>query len=277
MKNMVILFVLLCWACAKPDVEGDKKSITQVIDDETKYAAAADSVNWANSWVNTDEARFVYVSADGVEQYNGWSNVKGILNEVEPFELQLKRDKYIFTIGDDVAFASFDQQDNWGGVEGRKTRETRTLKKMDGQWKIVEVNVVDLSSFEKKVTNSFHIAKEKIAVDPRTSFRNQSGLGGMYVAYWEAPAGTDFGPLLEGLPQDLCPVPHWGYIFEGSLKIKYQDGKEEVVNAGEDFYWPGMHTGIVEKNAKFIDFSPETEFAQLMDHMAKKMEKQPAK
>lgn len=277
MKNMTIIFVLLCWACAKPDLDAEKESITQFLDNETKYAAAVDSVKWADSWVNTEEARFIYVGAQGIQKETGWSNIKGSMKDAKPFELKLKRDNYNFTIGKDVAYVSFDQQDNWGGIDGQKKRETRTLKKVDGQWKIVEVNVIDLSSFEKPMANSFHMAKEKITVDTRTSFRNQSGLGGMSVAYWEAPGGTDFGPLLAGLPQDLCPVPHWGYLFEGSIRVKYQDGKEDVVNAGEVFYWPGMHTGIVEKNAKFIDFSPETEFSQLMDHMATKMAEQPAK
>jgi hypothetical protein len=47
MKNLIPLFVLLCWACAKPDIEDEKKKLTQLIGDETKFAAAADSVNWA--------------------------------------------------------------------------------------------------------------------------------------------------------------------------------------------------------------------------------------
>ncbi|HET6558438.1 MAG TPA: hypothetical protein VFG54_14065 [Prolixibacteraceae bacterium] len=277
MKNLVTLFVLLCWACAKTDVESEKKIITQLIDDETKYAAAADSVNWSNSWINNKEARFLFVSDGGAQEYKSWDTIKSLMMDAKPFELKIKRDNYNFTIGKDVAFISFDQQDNWGGVDGHRTMETRTLKKVDGHWKIVDANVIEVSAFDKKPSSSFHIAKEKIAVDQRTSLRNQSGLGGMTVAYWEAPAGTDFAPLLAGLPQDLCPVPHWGYVIEGAIRLKYQDGKEEVVNGGEVFYWPGMHTGKVEKNAKFIDFSPESEFTQLMDHIAKNMEAQKTK
>lgn len=277
MKNLVTLFVLLCCACAKPDVEAEKKLITQLIDDETKYAAAVDSVNWSNSWINNKDARFLFVSDGGAYQYNGWDSIKALLMDSKPFDLKIKRDNYNFTIGKDVAFVSFDQQDNWGGVDGHRTMETRTLRKIDGQWKIVDANVIEVSAFDRKPSSSFHVAKEKIAVDPKTSFRNQSGLGGMAVAYWEAPTGTDFAPLLAGLPQDLCPSPHWGYVIEGTIRLKYQDGKEEVINGGEVFYWPAMHTGIVEKNAKFIDFSPEGEFAELMDNIAKNMAKQPKK
>ncbi len=215
--------------------------------------------------------RDIAISPDGALFYKGWDNIKDNIKDVKPIELKVKRDNFEFTIGKDVAFASFDQQDNWEGIEGRKTRETRTLKKVDGKWKIVDGNMVIISSFEKKNTGSFHMDKEKLAVDPRTSFRNQSGLGGMAVGYMEVPAGTDFAPIFVGLPQDKCPSPHWGYLFEGSVRIKYADGKEDVVNAGEVFYWPAPHSGIVEKSAKFIDFSPEAEFAQVMDHIAKKM------
>lgn len=276
MKNIIIIFVL-CWACTKPDVDGEKKKIAQLIEDMTKYAAAGDSINWAKSWAQTEDTRWVYVSEGGTREYKGWSNIKGLSKNWKPFELTMKRDNYRYTIGKDVAFVSFDQQDNWGGVEGHRTMETRTLKMVNGQWKVVDVNIVEVSSLNKQPASSFHIAKEKIPVDPKTSTHNHFGLGGMAVAYWEAPAGTDFTPLLIGLPHDLCPSPHWGYLFEGALRVKYQDGKEEVINAGEVFYWPAMHTGLVEKNAKFIDFSPEREFTLVMDNIAKKMAAQHTK
>ena len=106
-----------------------------------------------------------------------------------PLILKLQRDNYNYTIGQDMAFVTFDQQDDWGGVE-RKTKESRTLKKVDGQWKIMNTSVVDVSSYERRKTGSFHIAKEKLAVDPRTSMRNQHGLGGMAVGYVELPAAS---------------------------------------------------------------------------------------
>ncbi len=278
MRNYLYLFVLLCSACAKPiDFEGEKTAITQLIDDETKFAAAADWPNWAKCWVNTDEAQFMIASASGSQQFNGWNDIKDALKDSQPFDLKIKRDHYNFTIDDEVAFVSFDQQDNWGGIEGRKTKETRTLKKVDGQWKIVNTQVIAVSSYDTQNTSSFHLTKEKIPVDPETSFRNQSGLGGMYVGYVEVPAGTDFTPLFAGLPQDMCPAPHWGYVFEGSMRIKYADGKEETVNKGEVFYMPALHTGIAEKDVKFIDFSPEEEFSQLMAHISEKMTAQKEK
>jgi hypothetical protein len=271
MKTPMLLFLLVCLACAKSvDFETEKSVITKLIDDHTKYAASADSVNWAKCWTNTDEDMFTNTAVSGTWQYRGWKSIKKAMNK-KPFELQLKRDNYQYTIGSDVAFVTFDQQDNWGGTGERKTKESRTLKKINGEWKVVNINVIGVSSFDRTKTGSYHLAKENIAVDPKTSLRAQPGLGGMYVGFVEVPAGTDFTPLFAGLPHDMCSSPHWGYIFEGSIRLKYADGKEETVNKGEVFYWPAPHTAIVEKDVKFIDFSPEPQLRMVLDHVAEKM------
>ena len=268
MKNLFYACLLLCWACAKPvDFEADKAALTKLIDDETKYAASGDSLNWVKCWINTSEAQFIIASANGLQQFNGWNNIRDGLKGGEPFSIKLERNNYNFAIDHEVAFVSFDQQDNWGGIEGRRTKESRALRKVDGQWKIVNAIVIAVSSYDIDA-NSFHIAKEKITLDPITSLSNQTG-GGMYVGYLEVPAGTDFTPLFAGLPQDMCPSPHWGYVLDGSIRIKYGDGREEMVNKGEVFYLPAPHTGVVEKDLKFIDFSPLDEFNQLKAHIAK--------
>lgn len=116
--------------------------------------------------------------------------------------------------------------------------------------------------------------KEEIPVTmeaPGTTMRAQTGYGGMTVAFNELPAGTDFTPLLAGLPNNSCHCPHWGYVVEGALKLKYDDGTEETVSTGDVFYLPPGHTAIVEKDLKFIDFSPEKELNEVMGHIAKKM------
>lgn len=118
------------------------------------------------------------------------------------------------------------------------------------------------------------IHKEEIPVAMRnqgTTMRNMSGYGGMTIAYNELPAGTDFTPLLKGLPNDHCHCPHWGYLMEGSMRIVYTDGSEEMLQAGDIFYLPAGHTAIVEKDVKFMDFSPTQELNEVLGHVAKKM------
>lgn len=116
--------------------------------------------------------------------------------------------------------------------------------------------------------------KEDIPVTmqaPGTTMRGLPGYGGMTVAFNEIPAGTDFSPLLQGLKNDSCHCPHWGYIVQGEMLVKYDDGTEETLSTGDVFYLPPGHTASVEKDLKFLDFSPEKELKEVMDHIAKKV------
>ena len=118
------------------------------------------------------------------------------------------------------------------------------------------------------------IQKEKIPTTmegPGTIMRAIPGFGGMTVGFNQLPAGTDFTPLLDGLKNNSCHCPHWGYMVEGELLIKYDDGVEELLTAGDVFYLPPGHTAIVMKDMKFLDFSPEKELNEVMSHIAKKM------
>lgn len=98
-----------------------------------------------------------------------------------------------------------------------------------------------------------------------------NGWGGMTIAINELPAGTDFAPLLEGLKNNSCQVPHWGYIIKGSLKLTYDDGKEVVLKAGDVFYMSPGHKASVVEDLKLIDFSPEKEMKELINHVEKKI------
>jgi hypothetical protein len=117
--------------------------------------------------------------------------------------------------------------------------------------------------------------KEKIPVTmeaPGTIMRSLPGYGGMTVAFNQLPAGTDFTPLLEGLENNSCQCPHWGYIIEGEILMKYDDGIKEILATGDVFYMPPGHKAIIQKDLKMIDFSPEKELNEVMAHIAKKME-----
>src|SRR5206468_10667795 len=52
--------------------------------------------------------------------------------------------------------------------------------------------------------------------------------GDLSVRYCDLPAGADLRPLLAGLPGDHCDCPHWGYVIEGVITIRYADGTEET-------------------------------------------------
>lgn len=91
------------------------------------------------------------------------------------------------------------------------------------------------------------------------------------VAYIQLSAGADATPLLEGLPNDKCSCPHWGYILEGAIHVRYTDGNEEVCRAGEMFYWPPGHTVWVDEDTTLVEFSPKRELKEVYDHIGRKV------
>jgi hypothetical protein len=91
------------------------------------------------------------------------------------------------------------------------------------------------------------------------------------VAYVKLAAGADATPLLEGLQDDKCQCPHWGYILEGAIHVRYSNGEEEICRAGEMFYWPAGHTVRVEEDTSFIEFSPKRELKEVYNHIGNKL------
>lgn len=97
------------------------------------------------------------------------------------------------------------------------------------------------------------------------------GWGGLAVDLNNSPAGTNFRPLLEGLENDHCQVPHWGYVVKGAILIEYEDGGSEVFREGEAFYMRPGHTGEVVEDLILVSFSPEEGMDDLSDHLEKKV------
>ncbi len=95
--------------------------------------------------------------------------------------------------------------------------------------------------------------------------------GNQLLRHIDLPAGTDFTPLLVGLPGDMCQCPHWGVVLEGAITVRYADGSEETTGAGETYYWPGGHTGWTDNGVVFVEFSPTSEIQPVLEHLAKQM------
>ena len=56
------------------------------------------------------------------------------------------------------------------------------------------------------------------------------GFGGGYTVGFETfTEDVDMTPRLEGLREDRCQAPHWGYVVEGRLTYEFGDAKTESV------------------------------------------------
>ena len=90
--------------------------------------------------------------------------------------------------------------------------------------------------------------------------------GPMAVRHAKVPSGTDLTPVLEGLPNDRCPSPHWGIVLEGSIHLRQQDGSVEVVRAGDIYYWPEGHTAWTDEDVVFLEVGPVEPMRQFSSH-----------
>ncbi len=110
-----------------------------------------------------------------------------------------------------------------------------------------------------------HAKKEDIpiVVQDGKSYGRYMEWGDMDVAWESWQAGRDATAVFKGLPGDSCPVPHWGYMIKGRMRIKY-GGQEEVVNTGEVFYMQPGHIPITEEDSELVWFSPKGENKKVM-------------
>ena len=83
--------------------------------------------------------------------------------------------------------------------------------------------------------------------------------GGMHLGIETYKEKIDLAPLLNGLPDNSCQSPHWGYMVKGSMLVKYKDS-EEIINAGDAYYLPPGHIAIVEADSEMVEFSPKDEY-----------------
>lgn len=123
-----------------------------------------------------------------------------------------------------------------------------------------------------------HITKEQVPVRveaPGAVARQLEGFGTaegrIGAEYFSLGAGTDLAPLLEGLEEDACHAPHWGYVIEGDVMVTYVDGDSERCVGGDLFYWPPGHSVRVSQDAELVLFSPQDSHGAVMDHIGSKL------
>ena len=118
--------------------------------------------------------------------------------------------------------------------------------------------------------------KERLTatMDAGPTTMQSANWGGRTSAYMQMGEGADFTPFLEWLPGDLCQAPHWGYVLQGEMRVRYTDGSEETVGAGQLYYLPPGHTVWFEEDAEYVEFSPGQEMAEVLAHVEEKMQAQ---
>lgn len=200
-------------------------------------------------------------------------NFLGTITEVEKWDWN---DLKINVYGGDVANATFHADFKFKRGEEAydfKMQGTLLFIKTDDGWKITHEHMAPITEAQPQpeTPEITHISKEDF---PKGEMVNLvKGWGGMAVAINEPPAGTDFAPFLKGQKDDLCQVPHWGYLEKGKMQAEYKDRPVEMISAGEVFYMPPGHTAKIIEDSRIIEFSPEEEMTALMTDIENNMSK----
>src|SRR2546421_8296607 len=96
--------------------------------------------------------------------------------------------------------------------------------------------------------------------------------GEMRIMFEAMPAQfpPDESPF-KGLPDDRCQCDHWGYLFDGSFRVTYAGGEEEIVHAGEAYHLrPGHFVQTIEP-VQLLEISPIDEHDRMMATIARNM------
>lgn len=102
-------------------------------------------------------------------------------------------------------------------------------------------------------------------------FGDPSAFSSLGAEYFSFSAGTDLAPLLAGLTDDVCHVPHWGFMISGHVVVDYTDGSEETCSSQDLFYWPPGHSVRSTEGAELVMFSPQAEHTAVMGHILAKI------
>ena len=89
-------------------------------------------------------------------------------------------------------------------------------------------------------------------------------LGGYTVGFETYTADADVAPFFQGLPDDRCQCPHFGYVIKGKVTFKFAD-REETYEAGDGYYAPAGHTPVLYAGTELVEFSPTADLAQTME------------
>ena len=99
----------------------------------------------------------------------------------------------------------------------------------------------------------------------------RADLDGYTTELVEVGRDADLTELLRGLPGDVCPSPHWGYVFKGRMWWRLPDRVEEI-GPGEAYYVPPGHTSGADAGTEFVIFSPTEVMGNVEAHMMRRMQ-----
>ncbi len=147
MKTSLLVILLLLSAVSRSLAQADNDAIKRVLRSETEGFFKRDKAMWSNAWAHTPYVHFA------ANLYGGdFMLIKGWDKLEKQFASQFKSSKvtdkvtvqnanYTIHQNGNMAFVAYDQTlvDSHGKTQ---SKESRTLEKLNGQWKIINVTAL---------------------------------------------------------------------------------------------------------------------------------------
>lgn len=92
--------------------------------------------------------------------------------------------------------------------------------------------------------------------------------GDYTIAFETYTEDADLSGFFDGLPDNRCQCPHWGYVLQGKVAFHYGD-HSEIIEAGHAYYIPPGHTPQIFSGTEVVEFSPTVELEQTMEVVMK--------
>jgi hypothetical protein len=72
------------------------------------------------------------------------------------------------------------------------------------------------------------------------------------------------------MPGATCPCPHYGYVFQGTVRCVYTDSDmpDEIAGPGDVYFFrPGHYLVYEEDRSEVLEMNPADALQFLMDHI----------
>ena len=162
MKGTVTIFLFIALLFSSTgyaqQLETTRDSIIHTINNETRYFATGEYEKWKSLWAHSPKALHTGASKDGFSTRKGWESIhssfKSYIQDpttnVPKDKLTISRKNFKIVTEHDMAFVHFISSGNLTpDAPVNDKMESRVLQRIDGKWKILYVNTIEISTYEE--------------------------------------------------------------------------------------------------------------------------------